>query len=68
LKFFKKASNACKKYEVENCQLIKSSGWVGGWWVGGWVEVKVVLWIAYSNKNSVTLVFKVYHFIQKLFY
>ena len=30
-----------------------AGGWMNGWmdeWVGGWVEVKAILWIAYSNK------------------
>jgi hypothetical protein len=31
-----------QKIEVENCQLTKSSGWV---------DVKAVLWIAYSNQK-----------------
>jgi hypothetical protein len=36
---FKKALNQCPKYEVGNHQL------------GGWIEVKPVLWIAYSNQK-----------------
>jgi hypothetical protein len=46
---FRRLQSVDQKVEVENCRLTKSSGWMGER-----VDVKDVLWIAYSNKKYQT--------------